>query len=330
MRDVHYYETASLDPCYNLAFEEYLLTNHREGDLLILWQNEPTVVVGAHQNTAEEIDRAYVESHGIHVVRRSTGGGAVYHDLGNLNYSFITDVEDRENLSLQVFTEPVIRALAEMGVKAAATGKNDILIGDCKVSGTAQRLDGNRVLHHGTLLFDSDLSVVSAALAPHPTKYASKSKKSVRSRVGNIREMLPRDMDLPTFQRLLLESLTGEGNVVPERLCDAEREIIEELAENKYRSYEWTYGRSPAYSLRGERRTDGGTVEVYAEVRQGLLCEIQFFGDFMARKPASDVELALRGTGFRRDAVRSVLDQFALDDYFGAVTKEELLDLLFD
>ena len=330
MHNVHYYETDSLDPCSNLAFEEYLLTNHREEDILLLWQNEPSVIIGAHQNTAEEIDRSYVEEHGIHVVRRSTGGGAVYHDLGNLNYSFITDVEDRENLSLQAFTKPVIKALDSMGVKATATGKNDILIGDCKVSGTAQRLDGDRVLHHGTLLFDSDLSVVSAALSPHPEKYASKSKKSVRSRVGNIREMLPRDMDLQTFWRRLLHALTREETTIPEWLCDAEREVVARLADEKYRSYEWNYGRNPAYSLKGKQRTDGGTLEVYADVQKGTLSNLQLFGDFMARKPSSELEEALKGCPFQADDVKAVLATVPLEDYLGGVTEEEFLQLLFD
>lgn len=330
MHNIHYLETGSRDPAYNLAFEEYLLKNHREEDILLLWQNEPTVVVGAHQNTEEEIDRSYVEEHGIHVVRRSTGGGAVYHDLGNLNYSFITDVGDAENLSLKAFMDPVIHALSALGVKAKATGKNDLVVEGYKVSGTAQRIDGDRILHHGTLLFDSDLDAVQAALKPKPEKYLSKGKKSVRSRVGNLREMLPKDMDLDRFWRLLLDELTRNGTTVPEWLCDAERVAIEELAEEKYRSYEWNYGRSPAFSLKGARRTGGGSIEVYAEVKQGLLVDVQFFGDYMARRPTEDVELALKGTSFRREDVSEVLDRFPLEDYFGSVTREEVLNVLFE
>ena len=163
---VYYLETRSTDPYYNLAFEEYVLTHRTEGDYLLLWQNDNTVVVGRNQNTAEEINADFVEAHHIRVVRRGTGGGAVYHDLGNLNYSFITDAGEKEKLSFARFTEPVVKALCELGLSASASGRNDILVDGCKVSGTAQRLSGDRVLHHGTLLFDSDPSLVGGADCP--------------------------------------------------------------------------------------------------------------------------------------------------------------------
>ena len=163
MERLHYLETGSTDPAYNLAFEEYVLTHRMDGDYLILWQNDNTVVVGQNQNTAAEINRAFVEAHGVHVVRRTTGGGAVYHDLGNLNYSFITD-EEAGSLRLERFTAPVVDALASLGLQAEASGRNDILVEGRKVSGTAQRVYKTRILHHGTLLFDSDPDMVAGAL----------------------------------------------------------------------------------------------------------------------------------------------------------------------
>ena len=180
-QEVHYLETGSQNPFYNLAFEETVLRNRREGEYLLLWQNDNTIVIGQNQNAEGEINRAFVEAHDIRVVRRTTGGGAVYHDLGNLNYSFITDAGDAERLTMERFTRPIVEALKGLGLQAEASGRNDILVEGRKVSGTAQRLLHGRILHHGTLLFDSNPGMVAGALNADPAKFQSKSAKSVRS-----------------------------------------------------------------------------------------------------------------------------------------------------
>ena len=203
----YYLETGQTDPAYNLAFEEYVLLNKREGDLLILWQNDNAVIVGRNQNTEEEINRPFVEAHGIKVVRRITGGGAVYHDLGNLNYSFITDCGEFDHAAMAAFTWPVVAALRGLGLNAEGSGRNDITVDGRKVSGTAQRVQGGRILFHGTLLFDSDPEMVAGALRADPDKFRSKSTKSVRSRVGNIREFLPERMSLEVFRKYLKDFL---------------------------------------------------------------------------------------------------------------------------
>ena len=209
-KTVHYLETHSQNPYYNLAFEEYVLCHRTEGDYLLLWQNDNTIVVGRNQNTEAEINRAFVEEHHINVVRRGTGGGAVYHDLGNLNYSFITDVGD-DGISIRRFTQPVVAALRSLGLNAEASGRNDILVEGRKVSGTAQRRHAGRILHHGTLLFDANPGMVAGALNVDPEKFRSKSTKSVRARIGNIRDFLPVDMDLPAFWTYLKDALSGGG-----------------------------------------------------------------------------------------------------------------------
>ena len=296
---VYYLETKSTDPYYNLAFEEYVLTHRTEGDYLLLWQNDNTVVVGRNQNTAEEINGDFVEKHRINVVRRSTGGGAVYHDMGNLNYSFITDAGEKEELSFARFTQPVVKALCDLGLPASASGRNDILVGDCKVSGTAQRLTGDRILHHGTLLFDSDPSMVAGALAVHPEKFQSKSAKSVRARIGNIRSFLREDMTLPTFWDYLRTAL-AQGAFQETSLTEEELREVQRLRDEKYATWDWNYGKSPAYDMVNHRRFAGGTLEVRMNVRHAVIQEIGFTGDFLSRRELAPLTEALRGSDMQR------------------------------
>ena len=324
---IFYLETGSTDPCYNLAFEQFILEHRREGDWLLLWQNENTVVIGLNQNAREEIDPDYVRRHGVRVVRRMTGGGAVYHDLGNLNYSFITDAGDRSLLSIRRFTEPVCRALAALGVQAETSGRNDILVDGKKVSGVAQRISGGRILHHGTLLFDSDPERIAGALRADPAKFRSKSSKSVRSRVGNLRDYLPPGTDMAQFWALLLQELTAGGMERPS-LEEEELAAIRRLAEEKYRSWDWTFGRSPDYEMKNRRRFPGGTLEVLLSTHEGRIREIVFRGDFMAAASNDDLCAALRGVPNERGAVEAVLDRFDLLALFGGVTKEEILETL--
>ena len=322
-----YSETGSTDPYYNLAYEEYILKNRTEGDWLLLWQNENTVVVGLNQNTIEEIDPAFIAGHRVNVARRSTGGGAVYHDLGNLNYSFITDAGNAESMSVRRFAEIVCRALGAMGVKAEPSGRNDITIDGKKVSGTAQRLYGRRLLHHGTLLFDSDGAMIAGALRADPEKFASKSAKSVKSRVANIRSYLPSEMTLADFWIELRRELTA-GSAQTCTLDEAELAQVRRLVDEKYRTWDWNYGRSPEYTLKNRRRLPGGTLEVRADVRNGRIDDIAFFGDFMARMPLDGLCAALCACRYERSAVASVLCGFELGQLFGAIDAGELLDTM--
>lgn len=320
-----YMETCSVDPAYNLAFEEYVLENFCTDSIVILWQNENTVVVGRNQNALQEINREYVEKNEITVVRRMTGGGTVYHDLGNLNYSFITDYNDE--MSMEAFCAPVCKALRKLGLNAESTGRNDITVDGKKVSGVAQRIYKNRILHHGCILFNTDTSVLSGALNADPDKFISKGVKSVSSRVANIQDLLTDKINMDKFKYCVKMELIGEGAVML-GLPEAALQEVDELAEKKYRSWEWNYGKSPAYSFHNKKRFDGGTIEIFLDVADGMIREAAFFGDFMAQQDSTPACIALKGVRFNREDVMKALTLPDLERMFGGITKENIVDLI--
>ena len=326
---LHYLETHSTDPFYNLAFEEYVLEHRRYGDWLMLWQNEPTVVIGLNQLASAEVDADLAKRLGIHVVRRATGGGAVYHDAGNLNYSLISDAGETGSLSMSRFTGPVCRALRTLGVPAEATGRNDITVNGLKVSGTAQRLSGSRILHHGTLLFKTDAATMSAVLRPDTRKFESKAAKSVRSRVGQISDFMPDGTTFADFTRALLEALAGDG-LAREQLDVQELAEVAALADSKYRTWDWTWGRTPDFNFSNSRRFPGGSLSVSLNVSQGVVRNAAISGDFMALVPCGELCDALCGLRFEREEISRALSGQNLEHILGGITKEELLLLIFE
>ena len=304
------YSVRQTDPTLNLALEEVLF--RRLGPdfpgCFLLWQNSPSVIVGRHQNTWEEVDTAWLAERGLPVVRRNTGGGAVYHDLGNLNFSFMEYAPERGKVDFARYLEPVCAALARLGVEARLTGRNDLEAGGRKISGSAQSLRAGRVLHHGTLLVALNFEDMVAALIVDPEKYRSKGVASVRARVANISESWQPGSTMDDLRAALAACCAPESvpRDVPE---DALREAGR-LAEEKYRTWEWNFGHSPAFSERRRRRFPWGLVDVLLDVRKGVIESCRIHGDFFA---AADVgELERRLTGVRdepqalRDALRGV------------------------
>ena len=320
-----YVETNSIIGSENLAFEEYFLKKEdiRE-PVLMLWRNRPTIVVGAFQNTHEEICEEFVKANKIDVVRRTSGGGAVYHDLGNLCFSFIMEHGDFTNTDYSAFLKPVVEALRGMGIQAGINGRNDLVLGDAKISGSAVRIYKNRVLFHGTLLFSSDLEVLSRALRVKQDKLVSKGIKSVRSRVTTIAEHLPYDMEVLEFRERLLDALF-EGTERKEYALSREEHMeIMSLAHDKYQSFLWTYGKNPPADFIYSKRFAGGGITVRASLKNARIEQIRFEGDFLGCMEMKDIEQLLTGVAYERDAVSRVLEDLDIRPYFGTITKEEV------
>jgi lipoate-protein ligase A len=318
------------DPALNLALEEFVLRNAQtDEDLFLFYINAPSIIIGRHQNTLEEINRDYVEQHGIHVVRRLSGGGAVYHDLGNLNFSFITGSQPENFRNFTKFTGPVIEALVQLGVPAELGGRNDILVDGRKVSGNAQYIANRRMVSHGTLLFSSDLSHVSEALHVQAGKITSKGIKSVRSRVANINESIRRPMDIEAFRAHLLAHLYAGGAVPEHHLSADDWTAVRKLADERYRSWEWNYGRSPDFNVEKRERFAGGEIDARLDVQQGAIRSVKFYGDFFAEAETEALEQMLTGVRYTRDDISRVLQGVAIERYFSGLDLETFTAFIY-
>lgn len=321
------------DPALNLAIEEYALRKLPMTDsYLLFYMNEPSIIIGKNQNTIEEINAEYVKERKLHVVRRLSGGGAVYHDLGNLNFSFITADDGESFHNFRKFTAPVIATLRQLGVDAELTGRNDIQVGERKISGNAQFATKGRMFSHGTLLFNSEMEHIASALKVKPLKVQSKSTKSVRARVANISEFLTEPMTIEQFRARILQHLmqqSGTDTVQEYKLTDGDWEAIHQLAAERYRSWDWNYGRSPTFNLRSASKFPIGIIEALLDVEQGRIAGIKLYGDFFGIKDVSELEQLLQGIRYEEEAVTAALEDTDLTGYFGKLEKDEFIQLLF-
>lgn len=329
---MYYVIDKNIDPWWNLAAEEYLF-KQLSVPIFRLWQNNNAIIIGHHQNAFAEINTEYVRSNGIKVVRRLTGGGAVFHDLGNINFTFIDNVTVSEDTSSMFarFTKPIIEALRELGVNAYLEGRNDLLIDGKKFSGNAVARYKNRLLQHGTLLFSASMADLSNALSSRPEKFTGKSVQSNRGRVTNISEHLEEQMLIENFIEYLHNFIAGERSGYSEyKYTEEDLREIEKLKESKYSRDSWNYGESPAYTYSKVVKFPAGLIELYLKVEKGRIEEVKIFGDYFFTKETEELENHIKGCRHSYEELKERLEKINLSDYISNIEGEEFLSLFWE
>ena len=317
------------DPTINLAMEEYVLKHLPSDDSYFLFYvNDPSIIVGKNQNTIEEVNKQYVDEQHIHVVRRISGGGAVYHDKGNLNFSFVTNDDGNSFHNFKKFTDPIVQALQSMGVDAEMTGRNDIQVGSAKISGNAMVKVKDRMFSHGTLMLNSNLEEVKNALKVNPKKIQSKGVKSVRKRVANIEEFLDEPITIDQFKQIILRTLFGEHEVEEYCLTEEDWNNIKQLSNEKYRTWDWNYGKNPKYNFERDEKFEKGFIQIKFDVKKGKIEHAKIFGDFFGEGNVNELEETLIGTSHDYEHIKEAMENYDFYHYFGDIDKDSILKLM--
>ena len=317
------------DPYFNLASEEILLKERSE-DYFLLYRNQPSIVVGKHQNTLAEINLPYVIEKGIIVARRISGGGTVFHDLGNVNFAFITSGKEGELVDYRKHTLPVIRAMKGMGLDVSLGKRNELLLGKMKISGTASHVFKKRSLHHGTLLFSSRMDDLSQALKVKSGRFEDRAVKSVRSEITNISEHLVEKMDVLNFQiRMHDHILDTMDGTMKYHYSDRDLNEINDLRNTKFSSWKWNFGYSPKYQFSKALRFEKSEISLHMNVDKGIIQEVTIEGDFLGTKDIHGLEEALIGTIHDPETIRKRLSGIRVTDYIAGLENEQLLSGLF-
>ncbi|GAA5348409.1 lipoate--protein ligase [Streptococcus uberis] len=321
-----YIVNKSNNPAYNIALEAYAFRELlSEVEIFILWINEPAIIIGKHQNTIQEINKEYIDAHGIHVARRLSGGGAVYHDLNNLNYTIISNKSEEGAFDFKTFSQPVIETLADLGVKAEFTGRNDLEINGKKFCGNAQAYYKGRMMHHGCLLFDVDMTVLGDALKVSKDKIESKGIKSVRARVTNIIDELPEKITVNEFSDKILAKMKETYPDMTEYvLSEDELAKIQKSADEQFGNWDWVYGKAPEYTIERNVRYPAGKINTFANVEKSIIKNIKIYGDFFGIKDVQDIEELLVGTRYENKDVLEKLKTIDTTQYFSGMTVEEV------
>lgn len=316
------------DPTINLAMEEYILHHAPINESYFLFYiNSPSIIVGKNQNALEEFNRSYVDEKGIQVVRRLSGGGTVYHDLGNLNFSFITSYDGKNFHNYSKFVQPIVEVLNKMGVPAELSSRNDIFVKGRKISGNAQFAQKGRMLSHGTLLLNANLDKIVNSLSISDVNIHSKSIKSVRSKVANINEFLSIALNMDEFKEIILEAIfEGKNHIDEYVLKEEDWQIIHQISQEKYQQWEWNFGRSPKFSIVKSKRFPAGSIEVKLIIEHGLIVQAAIIGDFL--EDATHIENSLIGAPYHPQGIQDALKEIDIQFYSGQVLKDNFITLL--
>jgi lipoate-protein ligase A len=313
------------NPFFNHAAEEYMLRNFDE-ECFMLWINRPSILLGRNQNALAEINLEYAKANDITIVRRPSGGGAVFNDYGNMNYTFISQLDENGFADFKKFAYPIIEGLRNLSINAEFSGRNDITIDGKKISGTAQYKHKNRVIHHGTMLYSASISSLSKALNVRPIKLESKGVTSVTSRVTNISQYLNSPMTLKEFKEYLTNFVIGIFKDIKfYEFTKTDLEGIEKIVREKYETWDWNFGKSPQFSLHNERKYEGGILETSLNVDRGIIKEIKFYGDFFGKIDVSELEGVLVGVNYEEDALYAALEDYDINNYMNNITKNNLI-----
>lgn len=317
------------NPYMNHAIEEYVLNKFNE-DVFMLWRNKPCILIGKNQNTLSEINNDYVKEHNLAVVRRMSGGGAIFNDLGNLNFTFISSVCEKYFTDFKIFTYPIINALKKLSINAELTGRNDLTIHGKKFSGNAQYCYKDKILHHGSILFSVDMSKLVQALKVKDIKFEGKAVKSVESRVTNISEHLKVPMSIIEFKHFLIESVMNEQEDAKlYEFTKKEWADIKKICDEKYATWDWNYGHSPKFNYHNEKKFVGGILQVNINVQKGLIKNIRFYGDFFSSSDIKELEEVFTGIRYTKKALEDVLRNTDVQKYMANISKENLLEVMF-
>lgn len=325
---MNYLINTHTDPYFNMAFDEYCLEHKvADGPLFYLWQNRPAVIVGANQQIHTEVNLSYLKERNIVLARRVTGGGAVYHDWGNLNYTIVGEAKELED-GYPEYACLMQQALQALGVPATLSGRNDILVNGQKVSGFAKRVAKGRMMVHGTLMYDVEMEVLSKVLNPPTIKLQTKGIASVRSRVTNLKDYLPQIPDIDALRSALLRILSNEFTDKEVRIDDKTIAAVEKLAKEKFADWNWIYGHSPQATLTQSARLKCGNITIHLQINKGIIETCTFEGDFIGNLPIDDIEKGLMGIEYERGAIGKLLAKYDISAYLDGVSADDLLKIM--
>jgi len=323
-----YIETNWDIPYYNFALEDYLLNEAEEDDYVFFYIHKPSIIVGKYQNTIEEVNKDFIDENNIIVARRLSGGGAVYHDHGNLNFSFVHKATKKDVNNFKKFTKPVVDALQELGLNSHLSGRNDILIDDKKISGNAQYFTNDRLLHHGTLLYDSEMSNLVKALKVKELKIKSKGIKSIKSRVANISDFLNKKIPIEDFKEYLLKSFYESRDIEKYELDDKALSYIERKVKDKYSTWDWNWGKSPNYEIQKIDKFPFGILDTRIDIKNGVINKCKIYGDYFSKKDIANLENSLIGLKYDKDELFKSEEVVKINDYFDDIKYTDYINYL--